>query len=848
MRYLSLIWFVLFTQIEAARRQLFASSLSPCMPNSQLSATTFDVNFDPDTRALTYNLNLNSEINDYVIAKIQVYAYGFTVIEKTIDLCSMSFKQFCPLFSGQVIVDSTEYLNHEYADMIPGIAYTVPDIDGYVKVMVENTNGTNLACMAAYFSNGKTVSHTGAKWATAVVAGLGLFVSAFLSVFGNSNAASHISANASSLFVYFQSVVLISMLHVQLVPPIASAWAENLAWSMGLIRTEFMQKIFRWYIQATGGTPSLVFKDKSKLILVQRGLAHMQKRVVEYMQKRAAPLVVNTSDTLTVLRGIKRVGYKAHIEITSIVITGFTFFIFCGYFLATFLILTKLILDGLIKFKIIKNENTAGYFRSNFRLVLKGALLKYMSIGFVQLTVFSLWEFTENDSGALMVLAVLFLISAVGISGWAAYRTYYFGTSSIANYKNPAAILYGNQKVLGKYGFSYTMYHADKFWWGGGFLIFNLVKAIFVALCQGSGKTQALVIFILDLGYLVAVARYKPFLDKSTNILNIIICTVVMLNSFFFLFFSNLFHQPAAVASIMGWVFFILNAAFSLILLIIVIIYIFTAIFSKVPDARFRRAGDDRTSFQRNSAMFIDEKSINSGPDNFKMPNTPNPGAEELLDLGITAKQHTSNWEDEIYKLKDMVNSRGDLVNDHQTRSKENISRLRNVNSQVEPGAEEPVAHNVTPSASESFGSKVARSLSWRKKNQGQNGAVTSLGRKLSAIKLSRNNSLAKKSNAPMGSGQGVSVNPTQAIHQRQTSATPINSPGEDFNFIPKDRVTSQSKLLDGDYSHFNSPLETADIIGGDNSKLHEYPENSPYRQPYDSEEESQHYSYGKKF
>ena len=56
---------------------------------------------------------------------------------------------------------------------------------------------------------------------------------------------------------------------VERVPPIASAWSENLAWSMGLIRIQFMQNIFRWYIQLTGGSPTTYFISSTKQVLVQ---------------------------------------------------------------------------------------------------------------------------------------------------------------------------------------------------------------------------------------------------------------------------------------------------------------------------------------------------------------------------------------------------------------------------------------------------------------------------------------------------------------------------------------------------------------------------------------------------
>lgn len=136
---------------------------------------------------------------------------------------------------------------------------------------------------------------------TAVIAGIGLLTSAVLSTFGNSTAASHISANTMSLFLYFQSVAVVAMQHVDSVPPIAAAWSENLAWSMGLIRITFMQKIFRWYVEATGGSASLYLTATTMSVLTQRGLDYLKNTSV---YKRAENVLYGNSNTL-IFRGIK---------------------------------------------------------------------------------------------------------------------------------------------------------------------------------------------------------------------------------------------------------------------------------------------------------------------------------------------------------------------------------------------------------------------------------------------------------------------------------------------------------------------------------------------------------------
>ena len=108
---------------------------------------------------------------------------------------------------------------------------------------------------------------------------------------------------------------------------------------MGLIRVNFMQKIFRWYVQSTGGTPTLYFLGTTQQILVQRAKRHLTD-LHDYARntysipkgiKRSLDFTLNSNANLIILRGIKRIGYNSHIEPTSIVVTGFTFFILVGF-------------------------------------------------------------------------------------------------------------------------------------------------------------------------------------------------------------------------------------------------------------------------------------------------------------------------------------------------------------------------------------------------------------------------------------------------------------------------------------------------------------------------------------
>lgn len=107
--------------------------------------------------------------------------------------------------------------------MIPGIAYQIPGIDSYTKINVYNNESQEVACLQAFFSNGNSVAQTGVEWTIVVVSGMGLLLSTFCNSFCNSTVASHISSNIMSVFLFFQSFVVVAMQHVHTVPLITSS-------------------------------------------------------------------------------------------------------------------------------------------------------------------------------------------------------------------------------------------------------------------------------------------------------------------------------------------------------------------------------------------------------------------------------------------------------------------------------------------------------------------------------------------------------------------------------------------------------------------------------------------------
>lgn len=133
-------------------------------------------------------------------------------------------------------------------------------------------------------------------------------------------------------------------------------------------------------------------------------------------------------------------------------------------------------------------------------------------------------------------------------------------------------------------------------------LFHTLLKAMFIAFGQGSGVTQAIALIIIEVAALIATSVLRPYMDKSTNGINVTICVVNFLNAIFLLIFTNVFEGPGLMIGVVGILLWILNAGVSLILLLILIVSTVVIFFKSNPDNRYQMA-DDRTSFMKSGSV-----------------------------------------------------------------------------------------------------------------------------------------------------------------------------------------------------------------------------------------------------
>ncbi|KAI9735692.1 MAG: hypothetical protein M1818_006300 [Claussenomyces sp. TS43310] len=610
---------LIFLPYVSAIRYLATNSLNTCQEDSDFTASLFNVVFTPDNATFTFHINGISTVSANVTFQALVQAYGYTIINATIDPCTLGVAGMCPMGHGTINLDSWQNVSQSVVKNIPSIAFGVPDFDALVTVNINTKTApiTSLACVQARVSNGQTVDQKGVSWATAVVAGLGLASSAIVSGLGHSNTAAHVAHYALTLFNYFQAVAIVGLVAVPL-PPIVQSWTQDFQWTMGIIEVDFLQSIATWYQTSTGGTPATVLNTlatTSVQVLKRSGVVKRSAALATRAWAKTPKFILkrtnyqNHLNAVTgtyVVKGMNRVAFRAGMEATNLFLTGLIFF--CCF--VTFTIIGVLLFKGFcelaVKMRWMQSDKFQD-FRNGWQIVLKGIMFRIVLIGWVQMTILCLWEFTQGDSPAEIVLAVFFFFGMGGTLGWAAFKVISLARRSQLMHKNPAYILYSDPTALNKWGFLYVQFRATAYYYIVPIFIYILVKAMFVSLGQPNGVVQSIGLVIIEAIVLIGTSVVRPYMDKPTNTIGIAVAAINFLNAIFLLVFSDVFGQPALATGIMGVLFFIFNAVFALVLLIFVLVMSILSLVRKNPDNRYQPMIDDRASFIKSQTALTTE-------------------------------------------------------------------------------------------------------------------------------------------------------------------------------------------------------------------------------------------------
>lgn len=163
--------------------------------------------------------------------------------------------------------------------------------------------------------------------------------------------------------------------------------------------------------------------------------------------------------------------------------------------------------------------------------------------------ILCLWELTQVDSAAEVVLAIFFFLSMSATLAWASLKVIRIAKRSVEMHKNPGYTLYSDPECLNKWGFLYVQFRATAYYFILPYLLYILVKGMFIAFGQKNGVVQAIALLLVEAGALIGISILRPWMDRRVNTFNISIGAINFVNVIFLLIFTSVFNQPVSTRS-----------------------------------------------------------------------------------------------------------------------------------------------------------------------------------------------------------------------------------------------------------------------------------------------------------
>jgi hypothetical protein len=131
--------FLLLPYLVSAVRVIQSTAIEDCVsdsPDSNLTASLFNIVFTPDNNTVTIDVVGNSFIEGNVTLNVTAAVYGYSFLKETLDPCKLNIASMCPLSIIPLEFDNNyQNISTSVIGRIPGIAYGVPDLDATVSTV-----------------------------------------------------------------------------------------------------------------------------------------------------------------------------------------------------------------------------------------------------------------------------------------------------------------------------------------------------------------------------------------------------------------------------------------------------------------------------------------------------------------------------------------------------------------------------------------------------------------------------------------------------------------------------------------------------------------------------------------
>lgn len=496
--------------------------------------------------------------------------------------------------SGNFAANGSIQIPAKYASQIPSFAFTLPDLEGQVKLnLTALDSGKPVACIESGLTNGKSLQVKGVSYAAVGVAGAA-FALTSVSALGT---AGHPGASGSSpgfgdVMGWFHTMATNGMLSVSY-PAVYRSFSKNFAFSTGLVSWAQMQTAIDTFRQRTGGNltadsyqylqnATLVFPDGSTSTarsgsVLKRAL-HIAARQLTTSINTNTPVTSSSSNSSAsgstgevrhLVSGAQAYFEELSIPQANTFMTVLLFFAVVIAAIAVGILLFKVVLEVWALFGTF--PQSLKEFRQDYWGLLGRTITNLILILYSVWVLYCVFQLTNGDSWAAKILAAVTLTIFTGVLmffsiqiAWTAHRR--------RKDEGSVSSLYDDDKLWRKYSLFYDSYK-ERYWWLFIPVIFYMfAKGFILAAGNGHGLVQTAGQLIVEALMLILLLWSRPYVAKSSQWVSIIIQVVRVLSVGCILVFVEELGISQTTKTITGVVLIAIQSALTGILAILIVV------------------------------------------------------------------------------------------------------------------------------------------------------------------------------------------------------------------------------------------------------------------------------------
>ncbi|KAG5985100.1 hypothetical protein E4U55_001604 [Claviceps digitariae] len=627
---------------------LWTNGFSDCGSDPSMKMDKIDISYNNDNKTVSFDLVGVSTKQRNVTAILNVSAYGNTVYSNTFNPCDKAtfFERLCPVPVGTFSARGNQQIPAEFANMVPSIAFQVPDISAHATLELMSLDDKKMVgCFQSDISNGKSADVPAVSYIAAGIAGAALVLSGISALAaalgggsvaiggGSGAAAAAVSPSFSETMGWFQGMAMNSMLSVNY-PQIYQSFAKNFAFSAAMIPISGMQKAIDGLRSHTGGDltqDSYSYLQKATLIFPDgstrspnQGLFKFKRAVDAFVDLAAREIQtsINATDDTAVssasdsnsfqhkVKGIQAFSEQLLVPKSNIFMTALLMVAIIIATIVLGILLVKVILETWALFGSFP-ESLKG-FRKHYWGSIARTITSLILLLYGIWVLYCVFQFTRGDSVLAKVLAGVTLAIFTGILAFFTWKIWSV-VQQLKQKEGDVRAIYEDKSIWVKYSLFYEAYRKEYWWLFVPAIVYMFAKGVAIAAGDGHGMAQTISQVVIEGLMLCLLLWSRPFERRSGNIINIMIQTVRFLSIGCILVFVEEFGIKQTTKTITGVVLIAVQATLTTILAILIVWNALTACCTMNPHRKrrkeaekIRRDMDTLTPLDARNSLFLD--------------------------------------------------------------------------------------------------------------------------------------------------------------------------------------------------------------------------------------------------